>query len=1116
MMKFMKIWILGIGVILFILNTNSLFGMRWLEITDTPENEWYTDSLEANNFFKKSLTLVGAGNIESAIDTFYKATDLFEAISLKYDDEKLKIRLLTIYDQFSRELALQGKWTQVKKVSASGLRKAKAIEFSSQLIVVELYYWYGTSFLLLGPIDSADVNLSLGIDLHNSLTNKPGETISNLYNHRGFAYRAQREYEKAAEQHTKSLNILNSLDDPPFENFASNYVNIGGTYILAGEYSKALENFELAIEYCHKTEKTDFYNLAQAYNNMSTIYKKYGDFAMAENLSFNAIQLYLNHKDNRFSEIHLAAAYNNLSMAFSGQKKFPEALEYAKKAEKIRLSLTTDQRPNLASLYTNMGHIYLNLKEYETALAIQRKALAIRENIFGKDNLQTAYNIFNIGDIFLSTGENLEEALALSNKVLKIREEKLPEKHEEISTAYFNIGRIYFERKLFDKALEAFHQSAFRLSHAQYSTDKLLVPPTDSLINTRNMASILNWKGKTMRELFHLNQDLNYLLASLKHYDVASQLTTKLMRNFHSDSKGTLQNVSWFIYEGGMETSYHLYQQTKEKIYLEKALYFAEQSKAVLLSEGIRSTKALKFANIPEDVQIRERALRIDIAANEQEAADEMTKGERTDIRKIAKLREIIYAKQSEHDALIEDLEKDYPNYFAFKYGSQTASLGKIQQHLGPSSTLVEYLVGDKSTYVISINNNDIYLQKIQISRDSLNAKTNSLVKLLAASNANQIELQQATYEMFHLLLAPALADFDTDQLIIVPDGPLNALPFEVLQKCESKNQGCSPLSSLVLANYSVRYEYTASLFASQRSENQSDAHLLAMAPDYPPHMETSIHEIVYQNRPAISERRSSTNEYTRGRFFDPLIFNKTETERIAEIFDGHYYEKEAATKSHFMEHAPHAGILHLAMHAYADDEHPLESGLAFSIPQNIENIIFLDSTEFLSDSSQRAKAFDDARLLRVHELYNMEFNAQMAVLSACETGKGVYQRGEGAISLGRAFKYAGCPNIVMSLWKVSDQSTVELMEKFYKYLKEGMAKDKALQRAKLDYLAQHPEANPYKWAAFVLIGDDQPLSLGNGWMQYAIGIVLVLLFMGILWRWRAGRNQSRSTIQTS
>ena len=130
--------------------------------------------------------------------------------------------------------------------------------------------------------------------------------------------------------------------------------------------------------------------------------------------------------------------------------------------------------------------------------------------------------------------------------------------------------------------------------------------------------------------------------------------------------------------------------------------------------------------------------------------------------------------------------------------------------------------------------------------------------------------------------------------------------------------------------------------------------------------------------------------------------------------------------------------------------------------------------------------------------------NAELAVLSACNTGRGQLAKGEGVISLARAFKYAGCSNVLMSLWQADDEATAQIMQDFYRHLQKGLGKDEAIRQAKLDYLTASNRNHPFFWGAFVLIGDDAPLRQSSNWHWYVAA--LILGGIGFLY-WRTKRK---------
>ena len=191
------------------------------------------------------------------------------------------------------------------------------------------------------------------------------------------------------------------------------------------------------------------------------------------------------------------------------------------------------------------------------------------------------------------------------------------------------------------------------------------------------------------------------------------------------------------------------------------------------------------------------------------------------------------------------------------------------------------------------------------------------------------------------------------------------------------------------------------------------------------------------------------------------------EIESILTFFEGKKFVN--ATKADFLKEANQFDILHLAMHSTIDAQHPEFSALRFGNQSN----------------------------LYISALYNENFKAQMVVLSACETGNGFYENGEGVISLSRAFHYAGIPSSVMSLWKVDDEATAKMMTFFYEHLSQGETKDEALKNAKLDYLDVTEDPllkHPYYWAGFVLSGNTDALVETHSYWIYLIFIPLFLL----------------------
>ena len=207
------------------------------------------------------------------------------------------------------------------------------------------------------------------------------------------------------------------------------------------------------------------------------------------------------------------------------------------------------------------------------------------------------------------------------------------------------------------------------------------------------------------------------------------------------------------------------------------------------------------------------------------------------------------------------------------------------------------------------------------------------------------------------------------------------------------------------------------------------------------------------------------------------LKYNTIEVAAIDNLFNTNVFKDSSATKTNFISNAKDYKIIHLSTHAKSNDTYGDYSFIAFS----------------KNDSLQKDKLY-------VRELYNLDLDADMVVLSACETGIGELKKGEGVISLARAFTYAGARSTITSLWNVNDAQTTKLMTLFYTNLKEGMPKDEALRKAKLTYIENENLTSPYFWAAFTPTGDMKAIEISsNSKLKYiGIGALLLVLLFGV------------------
>jgi CHAT domain-containing protein len=410
-------------------------------------------------------------------------------------------------------------------------------------------------------------------------------------------------------------------------------------------------------------------------------------------------------------------------------------------------------------------------------------------------------------------------------------------------------------------------------------------------------------------------------------------------------------------------------------------------------------------------------------------------------------------------------IEEKYPGYFNVKYGYSTPSLAEVQRSLNEHGQVaLEFFWGSDWVYGMGISADRVIFKRIA-RPDSLRVTIN---KLLSHFNENTQSMDPANFESFvssaHTLFVQMVKPFDSllngpEHLLIIPDGPVNQVPFEILlhEQKVSSNIDYRSLKYLI-KTYSIGYAYSSAMLMRRNERVVTNPSLLAVG---------------FTGGVRLRAPQPQLEE---------IIGAEEELEALSKRFKkGKFLVGPEATEANFKTLSPEYDIIHLAIHGRGDIERNLSSSLYFRTKYD---------------------SLDDGEL-HDYELYGLKLKALMAVLSACESGLGRDYKGEGMISMASAFAYSGCGNILMSLWKVNDKASTDLMDDFYGHLLEGKTIDNALRQAKLDYLDGTDEltSDPKIWAPLVAYGSLEPIfkkSNDRIFIYAAIGVVLLLaiLFM--------------------
>ena len=343
-------------------------------------------------------------------------------------------------------------------------------------------------------------------------------------------------------------------------------------------------------------------------------------------------------------------------------------------------------------------------------------------------------------------------------------------------------------------------------------------------------------------------------------------------------------------------------------------------------------------------------------------------------------------------------------------------------------------------------------------------------IALLGENQSDVNKTATILNDLYRKLWKPFEAEIETKNVVIVPDGALYNLSFETLSSTIVTSFKELAETSL-LAKHIISYNYSLYLLDHEKKSKIYENSYIAFAPEF--------NDLMKENyRMAISDSISVDKGYLK---LLQQPFNVSLAKTYGNSFKGNYFLNEKSTEQVFKTEASEHKIIHIGTHAESNNVSPELSRLIFA--KDISN------------------ASEEDGSLYTYEIYNTSLNSNLAILTACETGKPSYQAGEGMISLAHAFNYAGSESILTSLWKIDERASAEIIELFYDNIKSGKPKDEALRLAKLDYIKTTDGRTlaPQFWAGLVLMGDTTPIDLSSNtnWLYWILAIG-VLIFLGL------------------
>ncbi len=939
--------------------------------------------------------------------------------------------------------------------------------------VANCYNDMGTIYKGLGRYTEAINHIQHSLDIYQKVEGEESTAVASAYSNIGtLLHEVKGDYEKAMDHYQKALAIRLEQLGSDHSDVAVSYFNIGNLFLHLGQIENGLGFLHKALAIDKGYFGDNHLKTALRYGSIASAYFQLGqtDLALEYQLKALAIQEEALGPENPQN----VETYANLAAIYTATAQLPLALEYAEKAADIVLEFLGPNQIELASCYIRKGTIYDAMGWLEEALAFRQKALDVQLAVYKEKNSAIANSYASLGSLYAKLGST-QQALNWWQQAIDIFEKLHRRKSPRLTEIYNETAEAFHQQNNYNKAL-LFCQKALAANSQHYLPDDLSHNPTeaDSVISKMHLVESLRLKGAILYDSFLVDTSLTgYLLLADQSYQQATALDHLLRKSYKraSDKQGLLEKALE-AHEGHLRVCLALQRQAStggqdadhQKNYASRAFDILENSRAILLLESMQYAKARSFAGIPDSLLQEEERLKSRVAFYEKSRFEERQKGANVDSTKLALWAEKEFYFKQAADQLIQSLEKDHPDYFRLRYDTRTVDLIDVKAMLEPDQMLIEYFVGTHAIYAYLVSPNGYNIVEIPLDFplvewvQNLYAGLHNYWLLPTDQQTNQQYDQfnqlytQHAQALYKKLIQP-LGNLP-EKLVIIPDGVLGYLPFEALLMNAPSNPASFKTHPYLCRKHLICYNYSATLWKEMRDKKHQNTGLLALAP--------------------LFEKRCSN--------LNKLWFNIPEAEQIAELFDGKSIAGAGATRQAFLQQAPNYAILHLATHAVLDDRISDYSFLAFACAD---------------DTTGSDKVF-------IRDLYTQRFPADLVVLSACETGIGQLQRGEGIVSLARGFAFAGAKSIVMSLWEVNDQSASAIMTDFYQALKNGNTKETALRKAKMAYIDNQIEdqmAHPFYWAMFVGMGDmsqiGSPPGLSMTVWVVGLGVVGLLLYFG-------------------
>lgn len=923
------------------------------------------------------------------------------------------------------------------------------------------------------------------IQLSKKLPSSP-EVYAYAIFHTALTFEKLTNYDSSLYYAEKAYPLLQQSVDSNSIAFASIYNGLAVCYQRANRLSEAKSFYLKSIALSEQILGPVSSDLARSLNNLSSIYRSEENYREAIRCSERSLQI------NRLlkNQAGISSAYYALGIYHYFLGDYGRCKDYLEACIAIRKELYAPMHYSLIGPYEVLGIANEEGGNYRATLQYLQEGLQrIRAN-YPPGSLLEGYNYENTALTYKSL-EKLDSALYYMELSDKIIPQSLPPKDYSMAVHYFtyadilyHLGEIAESRKYLLQS-NAIYESLEMQSTSEYALNLamgglLLMREQQWEEANRSFDNALRsirldgldqldknafpWSPNT---LLLLNHYIDFLYTHyresrdteiLKQYEDYAQLYLEVSEKFRKQftdpyTKSILIKDNAQVYQRNIGMYQQLYQETQDSKYLAAVYQFSEHGRTCLLRD-IQDDRIQQYQGVPNAILKREFDLKDQVATLSEQVLEYPDS---------QALQQTLFSREQALDDYLDTLQAEYPHYYNIKFNKQIPNLEAVQAKLSPGENLVEFMQDDTAYYALVITTEGNHLHHLGLS-STIDTKVNAWKKAITDRVAAKTE--ELGEELYQLLWAPLAGSLAGKQVCLIPSGTLFYLNFEAL-----KPKGTD--QRYLIFDYHLSYALSINVLISAPSSSHKGP-IVFVAPGFEPEIK--------QDYQAQLDSMLELDEAYMKTIRQPWSLKLAKQLRKKSGFQ--IYEGIEAKESNVVHQLPAANVLYFSTHAIANALDPLRSKLILA--------------------KELGPQIEDG-YLHAYELFGLQLNADLAILSACESGIGTLQAGEGMISLAYSLQFAGCQSTALSLWKVDEKINTQITAAFVENLEKGYRKSEALRLAKLSFLKDQPSEllHPFYWAGMIHMGQDGLIHPSKGfkfwwlWVSAGVGLMFLLLFRG-------------------